>query len=74
MKSIHMMAAGLALGAAAHAAEIGKSGTPMVVTAGNDVGWQVASMDEARKAFAERGELRGGLAGLQGHWAAHLCC
>ncbi len=35
-----------------------EAGNPMVVTAGNDVGWQVLNPEEGRKAFQERGELR----------------
>ena len=35
-----------------------EAGDPMVVTVGNDVGWQVLSAEEGRKAFQEKGELR----------------
>lgn len=35
-----------------------KAGDPMVVTVGNDVGWQVLSAEQGRKAFQEKGELR----------------
>ena len=35
-----------------------EAGNPMVVTAGNDVGWQVLNPEEGRKAFLERGGLR----------------
>jgi hypothetical protein len=43
----------------------------MVVTAGNDVGWQVTSPEEARAAFEERGALRGGPEKMQAHWKEH---
>ena len=46
-------------------------GKPMVITAGNDVGWQVTSPEEARVAFQERGELRCGPEGMQAHWKEH---
>lgn len=45
-----------------------EAGAPMVVTAGNDVGWQVASPEEARAAFRERGELRGSTENMSAHW------
>ena len=35
-----------------------EAGDPMVVTVGNDVGWQALDAEEGRKAFEERGELR----------------
>lgn len=35
-----------------------KAGDPMVITVGNDVGWQVLSAEQGRKAFQETGELR----------------
>ncbi len=35
-----------------------KAGDPMVVTVGNDVGWQVLSAEQGRKAFQETGALR----------------
>ncbi len=48
-----------------------KAGDPMVVTVGNDVGWQVLSLEEARKAFQERGELRcGPNERMTPHWNA----
>jgi len=40
----------------------------MVVTAGNDVGWQVAGPEEARAAFLENGALRIAPEKLQKHW------
>ena len=48
-----------------------EAGNPMVVTAGNDVGWQVTSIEEARAAFKERGELRGGTEKMKAHWEQH---
>lgn len=48
-----------------------EAGDPMVVTAGNDVGWQVTSIEEARAAFKERGELRGGTDKMKAHWETH---
>ena len=48
-----------------------EAGAPMVVTAGNDVGWQVASPEEARTAFKERGELRCGPEKMDAHWKTH---
>jgi Beta-galactosidase len=46
-------------------------GKPMVTTAANDVGWQVASPEEARAAFKERGELRCGPEKMAAHWKEH---
>lgn len=46
-------------------------GKPMVITVGNDVGWQVINPEEARAAFRERGALRGGPENLQAHWQQH---
>jgi hypothetical protein len=43
-------------------------GDPMVVTAGNDVGWQVESLEAGREAFLQRGELRCGTEKLSAHW------
>ncbi len=43
-------------------------GDPMVVTAGNDVGWQVTSIEEAAVAFRERGELRRDPGAVIEHW------
>ncbi|MCC6145680.1 MAG: beta-galactosidase [Candidatus Hydrogenedentes bacterium] len=43
-------------------------GSPMVITAGNDVPWQVTSPEEARAAFETGGELRGGPENMQAHW------
>lgn len=59
--------------AAASASEqpVFEAGAPMVVTAGNDVGWQVTSPEEAREAFLERGELRGGTEKMRAHWETH---
>lgn len=48
-----------------------EAGDPMVVTAGNDVGWQVKSIEEAQTAFKERGELRGGTEKMKAHWERH---
>jgi len=48
-----------------------EAGAPMVVTAGNDVGWQVESIEEARAAFQERGELRSGPEKMRAHWDKH---
>lgn len=48
-----------------------EAGAPMVVTAGNDVGWQVASPEDARAAFQERGELRCGPEKMRAHWEKH---
>lgn len=45
-------------------------GDPMVVSVGNDVGWQVVSPEEGRKAFLERGELRCGPEAMRAHWEA----
>jgi len=50
---------------------VGRAGDPMVITAGNDVGWQVLSPEEAMKAFQETGELRCGPERAQAHWRAH---
>ncbi len=61
-----ILATGYASGLPAFAA-----GEPMAVTAGNDVGWQVISPEEARAAFLERGELRCGPEKLQAHWQEH---
>ena len=46
-----------------------KAGDPMVVTCGNDVGWQVVSLEAARAAFVERGELRRDTKAVEEHWA-----
>lgn len=46
-------------------------GQPMVVSVGNDVGWQVNDLESARAAFQERWELRGGPEKVQAHWQAH---
>lgn len=43
-------------------------GKPMVITAGNDVGWQVTNPEAARQAFLERGELRCGPENMEAHW------
>jgi len=40
----------------------------MVITVGNDVGWQVVSIEEGRKAFLERGELRRDTQAVAEHW------
>jgi len=60
------------------AAAVSASGPPafeagdfMVITAGNDVGWQVETPEEARAAFQERGELRGGTEKMNAHWEKH---
>ncbi len=50
---------------------VGQPGEPMVISVGNDVGFQVVSPEEAMKAFAERGELRCGPKRLAEHWKAH---
>lgn len=48
-----------------------QAGDPIVVSVGNDVGWQVKSIEEARAAFLERGELRGGTEKVKAHWEQH---
>lgn len=48
-----------------------EAGAPMVVSAGNDVGWQVKSIEEAQTAFKERGELRCGTENMNVHWAKY---
>lgn len=45
-----------------------RPGDPMVVTVGNDVGWQVEGPEAAREAFSQRGELRCGTEKLTAHW------
>jgi len=47
------------------------AGAAMVVSVGNDVGWQVTGLEEAREVFLERGELRGGTESMKEHWAKH---
>lgn len=44
-------------------------GDPMVVTSGNDVGWQVVSIEDGRAAFRERGEIRRDPGAVREHWA-----
>ena len=46
-------------------------GAPMVITAGNDVGWQVTDPGQAREAFLQRGELRCDPQRFVAHWDAH---
>ena len=46
-------------------------GKPMVITVGNDVGWQVTDFEAARTAFIERGELRSGPEKMLAHWKKH---
>lgn len=58
----------LMLLAAGQEASVFAPGMPMVITAGNDVGWQIANPEDARKAFQERGELGIGPEKLQHHW------
>jgi len=41
---------------------------PMVISVGNDVGWQIESAEAARQAFLERGELRCGTEKVREHW------
>ncbi|HJN15734.1 MAG TPA: beta-galactosidase, partial [Armatimonadota bacterium] len=48
-----------------------RPGDPMVVTCGNDVGWQVDSIEAGATAFNERGELRGGTERVRAHWDAN---
>jgi len=48
---------------------VGRPGDPMVVTAGNDVGWQVVDPETARKAFLQSGELRRDPQAMRDYWA-----
>ncbi|HQK93076.1 MAG TPA: beta-galactosidase [Armatimonadota bacterium] len=53
------------------AGEWPQAGDPMVVTCGNDVGWQVVSPEAARASFLERGELRRDTGAVEEHWARY---
>lgn len=44
-------------------------GDPMVISAGNDVGWQVDNPAEALRVLQETGALRGDTRRLEEHWA-----
>jgi len=53
------------------ASQPARPGDRMLVTAGNDVGWQVISPEEAMKTFKEKGALRCGPDKARAHWEAH---
>ena len=55
------------LAASPEAAAFGP-GKPMVITVGNDVGWQVTDPEAARAAFQKCGELRCGPEKMDAHW------
>jgi hypothetical protein len=61
----------IAVAASASGQPAFEAGSPMVVTAGNDVGWQVTSIEEARTAFKELGQLRGSTEKMKAHWEKH---
>ena len=48
-----------------------EAGHPMVISVGNDVGWQVKSLEGAREAFLKDRELRGGTEKMKAHWEQH---